>query len=131
MGLWCTQTHTSTGLVAACLGPDAISADQAAGELLSYIRKYVATDRTALLAGNSVHADKTFLVKEPWDKVVEVLHYRIFDVSAVKEGVRRWCGEVVLREVPVKKLGHTAREDVLESLEEARYYMGLFERLGT
>ena len=70
-----------------------------------------------------------FLVKEPWSGVVEYLHYRILDVSAIKEGVRRWCSEGVLERVPRKKYAHTAREDVLESLEEARFYMGLFRRM--
>ena len=68
-----------------------------------------------------------FLMREPWQGVLGWLHYRLFDVSAVKEMVRRWCAEEVLRRCPVKKGCHTAREDVLESLEEARFYMELLK----
>jgi len=130
MSEWCIRTHTASGLVAACQSPSAITAQQAATELLTYIKRHVPRQNTALLAGNSVHADKMFLVRAPWTAVVEWLHYRILDVSAIKEGVRRWCGEGVLGGVPRKKLCHSADEDVRESMEEARYYMGLFEKLG-
>lgn len=130
MNEWCISTHTASGLVAACQSDSAITASQAATELLEYVKKHVPEQRRALLAGNSVHADKTFLVRQPWAPVVEWLHYRILDVSAIKEGVRRWCGEDVLARAPSKNLAHTADEDVRESIEEARYYMGLFEKLG-
>jgi len=130
MSPWCTATHTASGLVAACQSPSSIPAPHAAADLLSYIQRYVPAPRVALLAGNSVHADRMFLARDPWTPVVEWLHYRILDVSAIKEGVRRWCGEGVVGGVPRKKLCHTAGEDVRESIEEGRYYMGLFERLG-
>jgi oligoribonuclease len=52
-----------------------------------------------------------------------MLHYRIFDVSALKEAARRWCGEDVLEGVPKKGLSHRAVDDIYESIEEARYYM--------
>ncbi|KAK5940175.1 Phosphatidylinositol 3,4,5-trisphosphate-dependent Rac exchanger 2 protein [Knufia obscura] len=129
MDSWCTRTHTESGLVAACQSDSAVPAAQAAAELLQYIKSYVPTQKKALLAGNSVHADKMFLMREPWAEVLGWLHYRIFDVSSIKEGVRRWCSNDVIRKVPAKKLAHTAEEDVKESIEEARYYMGLFERL--
>lgn len=56
---------------------------------------------------------------------MEYLHYRLFDVSSMKEMVRRFCAPEVLACVPVKRNCHTAREDVLESLEEARFYREL------
>lgn len=130
MSDWCIQTHTATGLVDACQSSSAISASQAASKLLTYIQRYVTEPRVALLAGNSVHADKMFLIREPWTPVLEWLHYRILDVSAIKEGVRRWGSESVLEGVPKKKLCHSADEDIRESLEEARYYMGLIRGLG-
>ena len=68
-----------------------------------------------------------FLQREPWGDVLGWMHYRLFDVSSVKEMVRRWCVEEVLARAPVKKGCHTAREDVLESLEEARFYMGMLK----
>lgn len=130
MGEWCINTHTASGLVAACQGPSSIPAAQASKELMKYIKQYVPTSRNALLAGNSVHADKMFLMKQPWTPVLDYLHYRILDVSAIKEAARRWCSDSVLENAPMKKNAHTAREDILESLEEARYYMELFRKMG-
>lgn len=130
MSEWCINTHTATGLVAACQSPPAISASQAATELLTYIQQHITEPRVALLAGNSVHADKMFLMKEPWSPVLDWLHYRILDVSAIKEAVRRWGNESILERVPTKKLCHSADEDIRESLEEARYYMGLIQGIG-
>lgn len=130
MSEWCVQTHTATGLVAACQSSSAMSASQAAKELLSYIQQHITEPRVALLAGNSVHADKMFLMKEPWTPVLHWLHYRILDVSAIKEAVRRWGDDGILEGVPKKKLCHSADEDIKESLEEARYYMGLIQGLG-
>lgn len=130
MGEWCIRTHTATGLVDACQSSSAISASQAATELLAYLQHQITKPRVALLAGNSVHADKMFLMRDPWAPVLQWLHYRILDVSAMKEAVRRWASQDVLDGVPRKKLTHSADEDIKESLEEARYYMGLIHKLG-
>ena len=124
MSDWCITTHGNSGLTASCLA-STTSAETAARDLLAYIKQYIPGKGTALLAGNSIHADKMFLMQEPWAGVLEYLHYRLFDVSAVKEMVRRWCAEEVLKGAPVKMLRHEAKEDVLESLEEARWFMGL------
>lgn len=131
MSEWCINTHTATGLVDACQSSSAISASQAATELLEYIQRRVPEPRVALLAGNSVHADKMFLMRKPWTPVLEWLHYRILDVSAIKEAVRRWASQDVLDGVPKKKLTHSADEDIRESLEEAKYYMQLIQKLGS
>lgn len=91
--------------------------------------KYIPEPRKALLAGNSVHADKAFLRKEPYKKVNDHFHHRILDVSTVKEAARRWSSKEVLDEVPKKKTLHNARDDILESIEEARYYKtAIFQR---
>lgn len=126
MGEWCQRTHAATGLVEACLSSSATSAELASSQLLRYIQQYVPESGVALLAGNSVHADKMFLMQQPWASVLEHLHYRILDVSAIKEAARRWCDEDVLAGVPRKNLTHSADEDIRESIEEAKYYMGLF-----
>lgn len=130
--------------------------EQAASGLLGYIQKHVPEGGTALLAGNSVHADRAFLQKQPYKRVLNHLHYRIFDVSSMKEAAQRWwyvmAGSLfalfadlaALSQLPVRtshrktltrpnspeiasraprKRGlHKAREDILESIEEARYY---------
>jgi oligoribonuclease len=98
------------------------TAEQAADDLLEYIKKHIPKPRTALLAGNSVHVDKAFLAYAPYDKVLNHLHYRIFDVSSMKEAARRWAPEAVLQKIPLKKGLHEAREDILESIEEAKFY---------
>ena len=127
MDEWCTNTHGKSGLTDACIS-SVTSADMAAAALLQYIRKYVPEPRRGLLAGNSVHCDQAFLNKEPYAKVLEHLHYRILDVSSIKEAARRWAPEEVLNKVPMKRGLHQAREDILESIEEARYYREVFFR---
>ena len=99
-----------------------VTPEQASTSLLSYIRKYIPEPKRALLAGNTVHADKAFLRKEPYRKVHDHLHHRILDVSSLKEAAKRWSSLDVLLGVPEKKLEHKAKEDILESIEEARYY---------
>jgi oligoribonuclease len=82
----------------------------------------VPESKRALLAGNSVHADKAFLRKEPYKKVHDHFSHRILDVSSLKEAARRWSPPKVLVDIPKKRLLHKAKEDILESIEEAKYY---------
>lgn len=121
MGEWCQEHHGASGLTQRCID-SIVTPEDAAEGLLMYIQRYVQQPRKALLAGNSVHADKMFLVKAPYDRVLNHLHYRILDVSAIKEAARRWATEDVLKNVPRKRGLHEAKADVLESIEEARYY---------
>ena len=127
MDEWCTKTHGKTGLTTACLG-STTTAESAAEGLLKYIEEKVPRSRTAILAGNSVHQDKAFLSKTPYDAVMRHLHYRILDISSIKEAMLRWAPQEVLHQVPVKKNLHQAREDILESIEEARFYRNAFFR---
>ncbi|KAJ5212076.1 uncharacterized protein N7498_003722 [Penicillium cinerascens] len=120
MSPWCIDTHGRTGLTAAVRASTTTPA-AAADQLLAYIQRYVPA-RTGLLAGNSVHADKAFLVKGPYAKVMEHLHYRILDVSTIKEAARRWGSDELLEGVPPKKEVHLARDDILESIAEMRFY---------
>ncbi|KAF7846112.1 hypothetical protein BT93_L5229 [Corymbia citriodora subsp. variegata] len=127
MGEWCKQHHGDSGLTAACLDPaKSKSAEEAATGLLAYIQKYAPERRKALLAGNTVHADKAFLIQEPYTKVMKHLHHRIFDVSAIKEAARRWASDEIIKGSPRKTGKHEARSDILESIEEARYYRNVF-----
>jgi oligoribonuclease (3'-5' exoribonuclease) len=120
MDEWCTRTHGESGLTAAVIA-STVTPEQAADELLAYIKKYV-PEKGAILAGNSVHADRAFLRKEPYRKVVRHLHHRILDVSTLKEAARRWCPKKIIHSAPQKKGLHQAKDDILESIEEARYY---------
>lgn len=120
MDEWCTRVHGESGLTAAVI-KSTVTPEQAAGGLLAYIQSHVPVRRVALLAGNSVHADRAFLRKGPYSKILDYLHYRILDVSTIKEAAKRWCPETALS-APAKRGLHTAKEDILESIAEARYY---------
>ncbi|RYP83737.1 hypothetical protein DL769_001311 [Monosporascus sp. CRB-8-3] len=120
MDEWCTRTHAKSGLTDAVLASK-VTPEQAADELLAYIKKYV-PEPGALLAGNSVHADRAFLRKEPYKKVIDYLHHRILDVSSLKEAARRWCPGEVMENAPRKQGLHQAKDDIMESIAEARYY---------
>lgn len=120
MDEWCTNTHGKTGLTQRVLESEN-TVSEVESKLLEYIKKHVPEPRKALLAGNSVHADKNFLMKE-MPRIIEWLHYRILDVSTVKEGARRWCSDKVLRNIPKKLETHEARQDILESIEEMKYW---------
>ncbi|CAG8955417.1 hypothetical protein HYFRA_00010281 [Hymenoscyphus fraxineus] len=121
MDEWCTKTHGDSGLTAAVLS-STTTPEQASASLLGYIKKYIKSPRTALLAGNSVHADKAFLRRGAYKQVHDYLSYRILDVSTIKEAALRWCDAEVVEGKPAKKLLHKAKDDILESIEEARYY---------
>jgi oligoribonuclease len=125
MGEWCTRTHTASGLVDLCVMATT-DAQAAANRTLQYIKQLIPQPGRALLAGNSIHADKMFLMHEPWKQILDHLHYRLLDVSAIKEAARRWAPDEVLENVPKKQLKHEAKADILESIEEARYYRSLF-----
>ena len=121
MSQWCIETHSRTGLTSAVMN-SSTTPEQASSALLEYIKRYVKTPRTGLLAGNSVHADRAFLARKPFSVVLDYLHYRILDVSSFKEGVRRWGDAGLLRDAPQKKLVHLATDDILESIDEMRFY---------
>jgi len=127
MNDWCISTHGKSGLTAAAIA-STTTAQEAAEGLLEYIKFLVPEKGKALLAGNSVHCDKEFLKEPPYNIVLDHLHYRILDVSSIKEAARRWAPERVLDMVPKKKGLHQAREDILESIEEARFYRDMIFR---
>lgn len=125
MGEWCVTTHGASGLTGASMTSDT-TAQQAAENLLEYIKRFVHEKHVGLLAGNSVHCDKEFLRKGPYRQVLEYLNYRILDVSAIKEAARRWAPREVLEQIPPKRGLHQAKEDILESIEEAKFYRDVF-----
>jgi oligoribonuclease len=125
MDAWCTKTHAKTGLTERVISSD-VTPQAAADALLTYVRQLVPEEQKGILAGNSVHYDKEFLRREPYGKFLDHLHHRILDVSSIKEAIRRWSDMKLLRKVPKKKGTHEARQDILESIEEARYYRDIF-----
>ncbi|SNX84007.1 related to REX2 - Oligoribonuclease, mitochondrial precursor [Melanopsichium pennsylvanicum] len=92
MNAWCVNQHGISGLTEACLSPDhSYPHASVRAAILAYVRDRIAQPNAACLAGNTVHADKVFLVKE-MPELVQHLHYRIVDVSTIKELVKRWYG---------------------------------------
>ena len=81
--------HTHSGLLEQLAGPEAMDMENATAEVLAYIKRLVPQERTALLAGNSVGNDKNFLARD-MPEVIEHLHYRIIDVSTIKELAKHW-----------------------------------------
>lgn len=84
------------------------------------MKKHIPESKVAPLAGNSVHSDKAFLQKE-MPEVIDYLHYRIVDVSTVKELCRRWYPSI-FQNAPQKKLSHRSLDDIKESINELKYY---------
>ncbi len=93
---------------------------EAQQRVLDYVRGYVPDPRKAPLCGNSIATDRAFLARD-MPELDAFLHYRMVDVSGVKELVRRWYPRVYFAS-PEKKGGHRALADVTESILELRYY---------
>jgi oligoribonuclease len=112
------QMHTTSGLLAEL---DAgLPLDEAQQVVLDYIRRFVPEPRRAPLAGNSVATDRGFLARD-MPELENHLHYRIIDVSSIKELARRWYPRVYFAS-PEKRGGHRALAGIRESIEELRYY---------
>lgn len=120
MNEWCVEHHTESGLVAKILANPQQTLEKVQGELLAYITKYIDEPRKGVLAGNSVHMDKFFMMKE-FPKVIEHLHYRLIDVSSIMEMGWRHNPDL-MRCFPKKKGAHTAKSDILESIAQLRWY---------
>ena len=110
--------HTKSGLLDELSG--GLPLAQAESRVLEYIREWVPTPGKAPLAGNSVGTDKMFLEAQ-MPELTNHLHYRIIDVSSIKELARRWYPRVYFAS-PDKDGGHRALADILESIDELRYY---------
>ena len=110
--------HTASGLLDRLDGGTTLADAQT--QVLDYIRQYVPDPRKAPLAGNSVGTDRTFLERD-MPELVDHLHYRIVDVSSVKELTRRWFPKVYYAS-PEKTGGHRALGDIRDSIDELRYY---------
>jgi len=110
--------HTESGLIDV-LG-DGVSMEEATGRVMDYIRKWVPEPNKAQLAGNTVGTDRNFLARD-MPEVIEHLHYRIIDVSTIKELARRWYPKAFFQS-PAKTGGHRALGDIRDSIQELRYY---------
>jgi oligoribonuclease len=88
--------------------------------VLDYIKKHVPEEKSAPLCGNSIATDRSFLARD-MPALDNHLHYRMIDVSSIKELAKRWYPRVYQSQ-PAKGLAHRALADILESVQELRFY---------
>jgi oligoribonuclease len=112
------EMHTTSGLLAQL--PDGISLAEAQELVLAYIRQHVPESRKVPLCGNSIATDRSFLARD-MPELDDFLHYRMVDVSSIKELARRWYPRAYFAS-PEKRGGHRALADIRESIRELRYY---------
>jgi oligoribonuclease len=112
------QMHTASGLLTELAG--GMTLDEAQDQVLGYVRGHVKEARRAPLCGNSIATDRAFLARD-LPRLDEFLHYRMIDVSSVKELARRWFPRAYFAS-PAKIGGHRALADIRESITELRYY---------
>ena len=121
MDAWNTTTHAKTGLTER-VKQSQINEQQAEEILLGKLKQWLPEQSTPL-CGNSVHQDRRFLVKY-MPRLEAYFHYRNLDVSTLKELARRW-NPSVFKNVE-KKGAHQALDDIIESIEELKYYRKYF-----
>ena len=97
-----------------------ITMAEAEAAILAYVKEFVPNPRTAPLCGNSIATDRGFLARD-MPTLDSYLHYRMIDVSSIKELCRRWYPRVYFGQ-PAKGLAHRALADIRESIRELEYY---------
>lgn len=115
---WCTKHHGESGLTDA-VKKSKISIQEADKLMLDFVQKHTPY-KCCPLAGNSIHMDRIFLNKY-MKKFLDHLHYRIVDVSSIKELSSRWYPQDD-KLAPKKKSSHRALDDINESIEELKFY---------
>ncbi|MGN6795887.1 MAG: oligoribonuclease [Streptosporangiaceae bacterium] len=112
------EMHTASGLLNELAGGMTLA--EAQDQLLAYVRSHVTEPRKAPLCGNSIATDRAFLARD-LPRLDDFLHYRMIDVSSIKELARRWYPRAYFAS-PAKVGGHRALADIKESITELRYY---------
>ncbi len=112
------EMHTASGLLREV--PHGVSMAEANKEVMQYVKQHVPDARKAPLAGSSVYVDRGFLARD-LPEFDQHLHYRVIDVSSIKELARRWYPKVYFSS-PEKTGNHRALADIRESIAELRYY---------
>ncbi len=116
---WNTKHHGASGLTAR-VKESTVSEADAEAQTIAFINAHVAAKDRPVLAGNSIHQDKRF-INRYMPALDKRLHYRMVDVSTIKELARRWFPELNTK-VPAKKETHRALDDIRESIDELRWY---------
>lgn len=118
MGDYVREMHTKSGLLDAL--PAGTTLTDAQHQVLAYVREHVSEEHKAPLAGNTVGTDRMFLARD-MPELEGFLHYRNVDVSTIKELSRRWFPKALFAG-PNKGGNHRALADIMESIEELRYF---------
>jgi oligoribonuclease len=113
------EMHASSGLTDEVLA-STVTLQEAEQQVLAYIQQYVPEPKKAPLCGNSIATDRGFITRD-MPVLDEWLHYRMVDVSSVKELARRWYPRAYFN-APKKGGGHRALADIEESVQELKYY---------
>ncbi len=117
MNEWCVKLHGSTGLTERSR-QSTVSESEAQAQTLHFLRQYLKQNESPL-CGNSVHQDRRFLYRY-MPELAEFFHYRNLDVSTLKILAQRWAPQVY--KGLIKESTHVARQDILDSIDELRYY---------
>jgi oligoribonuclease len=112
------EMHVTSGLLKAL--PDGVALADAEAQVMRYVRTHVPDPKKAPLCGNSIATDRSFLARD-MPSLDAHLHYRMVDVSSIKELARRWYPRAYFAS-PEKQGGHRALADITESIRELRYY---------
>jgi oligoribonuclease len=118
---WNTKHHGASGLTERVRQSEITDGD-AEARTIAFIDAHVSPRDRPVLAGNSIHQDRRF-IRRYMPALEKRLHYRMVDVSTIKELARRWYPQVIARQ-PSKKDTHRALDDIRESIEELRFYRG-------
>jgi oligoribonuclease len=111
--------HTKSGLIEE-IRSATLTVPEAEAQVLAYLKTHVPERRKAPLCGNSISTDRSFIARD-MTKLDDHLHYRMVDVSSIKELARRWYPRSYFQ-APAKNGGHRALADILESITELKYY---------
>jgi oligoribonuclease len=112
------EMHTASGLLDELAS--GVTLAEAQDQVLGYVRGHVPEPRKVPLCGNSIATDRSFIARD-MPMLDAYLHYRMVDVSSIKELARRWYPRVYFASPP-KHGGHRALADIRESIQELRYY---------
>ncbi len=117
MDSWNTKQHNASGLVAR-VKASKVSEAEAEAATIEFLKKYVPAGRSPM-CGNTIYQDRRFL-KRYMPELDKYFHYRLLDVSTLKELALRWAPRVYSG--VQKEAKHLALDDILESIEELKYY---------
>jgi oligoribonuclease len=119
MDEWNRTHHKASGLTERVKSSTVTDGD-AEAQTLAFLAQHVGAKDRPVLAGNSIHQDRRF-IRKYMPKLDVRLHYRMVDVSTIKEVARRWFPQIIAKQPP-KKDTHRALDDIRESIDELRYY---------